>query len=59
MSFESVWGFDPDEIRRSDKAIEQESMMDQSEHVIADQALPNMPRDVEAQVRELRRLFES
>jgi hypothetical protein len=58
MSFESVWGFDPDEIRRSDEATEQESMPEESEHAIADQTVPTMPRDVEAQIRELRRLVE-
>jgi hypothetical protein len=56
MSFKSVWGFDPDEVRRSQELKQQESNLDDSEHEFADQSPPNMPLDVDAQINELRRM---
>jgi hypothetical protein len=56
MSFKSVWGFDPDEVSRSQERMGRESNIDESEHESADQSPPNVPLDVDAQINELRRM---
>jgi hypothetical protein len=58
MSFQSVWGFDPDEVIRSQELKRRESNVDKSEYEPADQHIPNIPVDVDAQIYELRRMFE-
>ena len=55
MSFKSVWGFDPDEVSRSQELSEPN--FDESEYEPADQRLPSMPLDLDAQIYELRRMF--
>jgi hypothetical protein len=57
MSFQSVWGFDPDEVIRSQELKRRESNVDEPEDEPADQPPPGMPLDVEAQIYELRRMF--
>jgi hypothetical protein len=58
MSFKSVWGFDPDEVMRSQKLTGREPNVDEPKHDCVDQTPPNMPLDVDAQIHELRRMFE-
>jgi hypothetical protein len=48
MSFKSVWGFDPDEVSRSQELKRRESNINESELEFADQPPPNMPLDVDA-----------
>jgi hypothetical protein len=57
MSFKSVWGFDPDEVIRSQELRRRESNIDEPEYEPADQRPPSMPLDVDAQIYELRRMF--
>jgi hypothetical protein len=56
MSFKSIWGFDPDEVSRSQELKRRESNIDGSGCEFADQSPPNMPFDVDAQINELRRM---
>jgi hypothetical protein len=53
MSFQSVWGFDPDELFGSQKLSWHESAHDPTDQLAA------IPPDVDAQIYELRRMFGS
>jgi hypothetical protein len=57
MSFQSVWGFDPDEVIRSQKLNRQEPNVHESAYDPTDQVLAGIPLDVEAQILELSRIF--
>jgi hypothetical protein len=57
MSFKSVWGFDPDEVIRSQKLGRREPDRDESAYASEEQRLPHMPIDDHEQVYELRRMF--
>jgi hypothetical protein len=59
MSFESVWGFDPDEVIRAQKLDRREPVVDESEHDSEERRSPGMPLDVYVQMYELRRMFGS
>jgi hypothetical protein len=58
MSFQSVWGFDPDEVTKSQELSRRESNVNESASEPADQILPSIPVDVDAQILELRRMFQ-
>lgn len=57
MSFEAVWGFDPD------KAIQAEGLSlsgietDESTYIAEEQRAARIPSDVHAQIYELRRMY--
>jgi hypothetical protein len=57
MSFQSVWGFDPDEVIRSRKLYRPEPNADESVHDDAYQLRPGMPLDGYAQIYEMLRMF--
>jgi hypothetical protein len=57
MSFQSVWGFDPDEVTRSQKLDRREPNADESLHDDEYQSPPGMPPDGYAQIYELLRMF--
>jgi hypothetical protein len=57
MSFRSVWGFDPDEVVRSQELSRREPNRDESAHDPIDQPPTGIPVDVDAQIQELRRMF--
>jgi hypothetical protein len=68
MSFEAVWGFDPEDILRTQRAFhnaEEKSVVSEAEltqgQEIPDQEVEGvrMPSGFGAQVYELRRLFRS
>ena len=59
MAFESVWGFNPDEVIRAQKLGERESNVDESAYDSEVWRPPGMPRNVYGQIYELRRMFES
>jgi hypothetical protein len=51
-------GFDPDEVIRSQELNGHELNVDESTYDPTDQLLPGIPFDVDAQIYELRRIFE-
>jgi hypothetical protein len=57
MSFQSVWGFDPDEVIRSQELSGRGPNVDESAYDPTDQFLAGIPLDVDAQLYELRRMF--
>jgi hypothetical protein len=57
MSFQSVWGFDPDELVRSQKLGRREPNADDSVYHDASQLPPGTPLDGYAQIYELLRMF--
>jgi hypothetical protein len=58
MSFQSVWGFDPDEAIRAQELSRSKPNVDGFAYDCVAQLPPNVPFDVDAQICELRRLFE-
>jgi hypothetical protein len=57
MSFQSVWGFDPDEVTRAQKLGSLEPNVGDCDSGSADQLPPSMPLDIYVQIYELRRIF--
>jgi len=57
MSFQAVWGFDPDEVLRSQERSRHKPNVDESAYDSVNGAVPSMPLDVCAQMYELRRMF--
>jgi hypothetical protein len=56
MSFQSVWGFDPDEVIRSQELSRRESNFDGSAYE-CDENPQIIPADVDTQIYELHRMF--
>jgi hypothetical protein len=57
MSFQSVWGFDPDEMIRTQKLGPLEPNAAECDYDSLDQGPLAVPLDVHAQIYELRRTF--
>ena len=57
MSFESVWGFNPDEVIRSQNLLRREPEADEPVYGADEQRAARIPSDVDSQILELRRLF--
>jgi hypothetical protein len=57
MSFQSVWGFDPDEVIRSQEHSRREPNVAESAYDPADRFGLSIPLDLDAQIYELRRMF--
>ena len=59
MSFESVWGFDPDEVIRAQKLGRREPRVDEPGYDSEERRPLAIPLDVYGQIYELRRMFGS
>jgi hypothetical protein len=57
MSFEAVWGFDPDEVGRAQAAFRQRIEAHEAVHNGAAEGAARIPPDTCSQVYELRRIF--
>jgi hypothetical protein len=57
MSFQSVWGFDPDEVIRFQELNRRQPNVHESAYDPTDQILADIPLDVDAQIHELSRIF--
>ena len=57
MSFESVWGFDPDEVIRAQSLLRREPDGNESTYDAEEQRAARIPPDVHSQILELRRMF--
>jgi hypothetical protein len=57
MSFNSVWGFDPDEVIRAQSLLPREPDADESMYGADEQRAARIPPDVHTQILELRRMF--
>jgi hypothetical protein len=57
MAFESVWGFDPDEVSRAQSLLRREPDADESMYSTDEQRAARIPPDVHSQILELRRMF--
>jgi hypothetical protein len=57
MSFESVWGFDPDEVIRAQNLLRGKPDADESTYSADEQRAARIPPDVHSQILELRRMF--
>jgi hypothetical protein len=62
MSFESVWGFDPDEVIRVQSLLRRgpdtgDSDAGQSVYGVEEERAARMPPDVQSQILELLRMF--
>jgi hypothetical protein len=59
MSFQSVWGFDPDEVIGFQELSPHEPNADEFGYEPPDERLHDIPAAVDAQIYELRRMFGS
>lgn len=57
MSFASVWGFDPDEVKRAQSLLRREMDADEPGYDADEQRAARIPADIELQIVELRRMF--
>jgi len=57
VGFKSVWGFDPDEVIRAQRALRAEWNSDNSMYNAAEEGAARIPLDVYSQICELRRIF--
>ena len=57
MSFEAVWGFDPDKVMRAKGSTPSEIGTDKFAYSAEEQEGARIPSDVHAQVYELRRMY--
>jgi hypothetical protein len=57
MSFEAVWGFDPDRAMQAKGLIPSEIETDKFTYSAEEQRAARMPSDVRSQLYELRRMY--
>ena len=57
MSFEAVWGFDPDRVIQAAGLPLSERVTDQFAYSADEQRAARIPSDMHAQVYELRRMY--
>ena len=57
MSFESVWGFDPDRAIQAEGLSPSEVETDNTTYSAEEQRDARIPTDVHAQIYELRRMY--
>ena len=57
MSFESVWGFNPDEAINAQGLVRGECETDRFAYNVAEQRAARIPSDSDSQIYELRRMY--
>ena len=57
MSFESVWGFDPDRVIQAESSSPSEIETENSAYSAEEQRDARIPPDLNAQIYELRRMY--
>ena len=57
MSFDSVWGFDPEEAIKAQDLVRAERETDSFSYNADDQRAARMPSDEDSQIYELRRMY--
>jgi hypothetical protein len=57
MSFEAVWGFDPDRVLQAAGLLPSETVTDRFTYNAEEQRAARVPSDLLAQVYELRRMY--
>jgi hypothetical protein len=57
MSFEAVWGFDPDKVMQAKGSTPSEIETDKFTYSAEEQRAARIPSDLHAQVYELRRMY--
>ena len=57
MSFEAVWGFDPDKAIQAESLPSSEIETDKFTYSVEEQRAARIPSDLHAQVYELRRMY--
>jgi hypothetical protein len=57
MSFEAVWGFDPDKVMQANRSTPSEIETDKFTYSAEEQRAARVPSDLHAQVYELRRMY--
>jgi hypothetical protein len=57
MSFKTVWGFDPDEVTKTQLSVPREPDEFESDYGADEERAARIPPDINAQIYELRRMF--
>jgi len=57
MSFEAVWGFDPDKVMQAKGSTTSEIETDKFTYGVEEQRAARIPSDLHAQIYELRRMY--
>jgi len=57
MSFKSVWGFDPDEVMKTQRSVPGEPDGFESAYEADEERAAGIPPDINSQIHELRRMF--
>lgn len=57
MSFEAVWGFDPDKVMQANGFTASEIETDEFTYSAEEQRAARIPSDVHSQIYELRRMY--